>query len=285
MKKSWLLLLATALTANWTAQGEAAIIRIEQPAGIVISAPQPIEVIVIDSYGNAHQQIGYYDPVTGGLSIDTSWAGLDTSIYIPAFGTGYIWYNGYWIDQSGYYWDGTQRIYINYPQWNVYWRNYWHKHGRDRYWHRWRDRDRDDWHRGSDEWRKRQWIDDGWKRSDDIDKGRHDGWKRDGDFEGGRRDSRHARVADIDQSGAIRGRGFEGGRPGGARAGDFDAGQPGDAMRDRSFEGGKPGTSIRSEDSDAGRQGGAMRERGADGGRSGRAGGGSQVGGRGPGRN
>lgn len=126
-QKSWLILLASSLAIGWIAQGEAAVIRIGG-SGMVISQAQPVQVIIFDSNGNTYEQTAYFDPSSEGINIDTSWAGPGASIYIPSLGLGYLWYNGFWVDQEGYYWNGPRRVYIADPQWKEHWRHYWHKH-------------------------------------------------------------------------------------------------------------------------------------------------------------
>src|ERR1700678_4280897 len=110
-QKSLLILLTSSLAIGWLAQGEATVMRIDG-SRIIISNQQPIQVFITDSNGNNYVQSAYYDPAIGGINIDTSWAGPNASIYIPSLNMGYLWYNGYWVDESGYYWNGTRRVYI-----------------------------------------------------------------------------------------------------------------------------------------------------------------------------
>jgi hypothetical protein len=128
MKKSWLLLLATILSTIYIAKGEAAVVMLGGP-GITLSYRQPVQAIVVDANGNSCQQTVFYDPNIGGVDLDTSWAGPNASVYFPDYGTGYLWYNGVWVDQTGYYWNGTQRIYIGHPSWRDHWAGYWRGHG------------------------------------------------------------------------------------------------------------------------------------------------------------
>lgn len=113
------------------AQGNAAIVTVGAP-GVVFSSGQPIQAVVVDSAGNNFQQTIYYDPAIGGVDLDTNWAGPNASVYFPTLGTGYVWYNGYWVDQAGYYWNGGRRVYVGHPHWGNFWVGYWH--GRD-HWH------------------------------------------------------------------------------------------------------------------------------------------------------
>jgi hypothetical protein len=131
MRRSWTLLLVSIVIATgWIAQGEAAVVLLGRP-GIVMN-PQPVQAIIVDSNGNTIQQTVYYDPAIGGVNLETSWAAPNASVYFPAFDTGYVWYNGYWVDHTGYYWDGGRRVYIGHPNWGNFWVGYWH--GRN-HWH------------------------------------------------------------------------------------------------------------------------------------------------------
>lgn len=126
MKKSWLLFLAaSSLATGWIAQGEAAVVVVGTP-GVVINNQQPIQAVIVDSNGNTFQQTVYYNPAVGGVDLNTAWAGPNASVYFPAFGTGYVWYNGFWVDHTGYYWDGGRRLYIGHPNWGGFWVGYWH---------------------------------------------------------------------------------------------------------------------------------------------------------------
>ncbi len=227
MKKSWLFFLASILAFGGIAQTEAAIIRLDG-SGVIMTQGQPIEVIIIDNNGNAYRQFVYYNPAIGGIDLDTSWAGPDASIYFPAWGLGYVWYNGYWVDASGYYWNGSRRIYIDYPNWNNYWTTYWHKHDH-RYWHdHWRDRDHHgDWHgreyhgdgHGRDD---NDWHRDNWKRRD-FDGNQYDGWRRNENVEDRRYGGQwHSDFDQNKQDGKHRGGDVDGGRKAGWQHNDFD---------------------------------------------------------------
>lgn len=135
MKKSTLLLVAFSLTLGFIAQSEAIAIKIGSPQ-IIFTPRQPIQAVIVDSNGNASEQTFYYNPDIDGVDIDASMAGPDASIYFPSLGTGYIWYNGYWVDQDGYYWNGQARIFINHPHWKERWTGYWdaHSHGGHAHW-------------------------------------------------------------------------------------------------------------------------------------------------------
>lgn len=124
MKRTCLFLLTAFLTIGWIGQGEAAVVMIGGP-GIVLSYRQPIQAVVVDPSGNTYQQTVYYDPAIGGVDLDTSWAGPNASVYFPQYGTGYVWYNGVWVDRAGFFWDGGRRVYIGDPHWHDHWGVYW----------------------------------------------------------------------------------------------------------------------------------------------------------------
>ena len=125
-QKAGLTLLISSLAIGSIAQGEAALIKLER---VNIVSSQPIQVIVIDANGRIFERTVTYNPSLGGIDIDTSWAGPNASIFIPALGIGYVWYNGYWVDQEGYYWNGSQRVTVPHiPQWREHWNHYWYTH-------------------------------------------------------------------------------------------------------------------------------------------------------------
>jgi len=128
MKRSWLFLLASILATSGAIPLEAAVVRVESGPTITLTNRQPMQAVFVDSNGNSYQRTFYYDPALGGINLELENLGANTTVYFPELGTGYIWYNGYWVDQSGYYWNGSNRVYINNPQWNTYWTNHWHGH-------------------------------------------------------------------------------------------------------------------------------------------------------------
>lgn len=130
MKKPWDVCLFLVFSTFCQIQAEAAIVTIGGP-GVVLSYRQPVQAIVIDSNGNSFQQTVFYDPAIGGADIDTAWAGPNASVYFPAYGSRYMWYNGFWVDEAGYYWDGGRRVLVVHPSWREHWTGYWgvHNHG------------------------------------------------------------------------------------------------------------------------------------------------------------
>lgn len=125
------------------------------PPASMINNPQSLVVVIVDPSGNVQQQSVYYDPTKGGIDIHTPVGGDNASIYIPAWRTGYVWLNGHWVDETGYYWEGRTKKTAGIPNWNQYWSGYWGKYRNDPrgYWsqgrkesasmRKWRDRKRD----------------------------------------------------------------------------------------------------------------------------------------------
>ncbi len=134
MKKTGVLLLALSLVLGFATQGEAAIVVIGGP-GVALTYRQPVQAVIVDNNGNRYEQTVYYDPAMGGVDVDTTWAGPNASVYFPAYGTRYLWYNGYWVDQAGYYWNGGNRIYIGHPYWHDHWAGYWNGYGHGHGWY------------------------------------------------------------------------------------------------------------------------------------------------------
>lgn len=124
----------TLIFAGWMIQSEAAVVLLGGP-GVVISSQQPIQAIVVDSNGNTFEQTVCYNPAIGGVDLNTAWAGPNASVYFPAYNTGYIWNNGFWVDQSGYYFDGGRRVFVSQPNWGVHWNGYWQGHGHGGWYH------------------------------------------------------------------------------------------------------------------------------------------------------
>lgn len=129
MNYLWLFSLSLCF-ASWMAQGDAAVVLLGGP-GVVINYHQPIQAVIVDTNGNTFEQTVCYDPAIGGVNLNTAWAGPNASVYFPAYRTGYIWNNGYWVDQTGFYWNGERRVYMSHPNWNNHWAGYWqgHPHG------------------------------------------------------------------------------------------------------------------------------------------------------------
>lgn len=131
-----LILLSSALALSFAGEAEAALLNIDVQ-GQVLADQQPIQAVIVDSNGNTYERTVYFNPQVGGIDIDTSWAGPSASIFFPSLNQSYVWYNGFWVDQRGYYWNNGQRLYLNDPQWQVHWHHYWEAHPHEH----WNDRD------------------------------------------------------------------------------------------------------------------------------------------------
>lgn len=105
--------------------GEAAIVNLQEGPGLGDS--QAIPVVVFYTNGTTAQRQAYYNPAVGGLEIDT--AGNVAAVYLPTFGIRYILWNGYWVNQQGYYWNNGVSTPITIADWNGYWDSYWRPYG------------------------------------------------------------------------------------------------------------------------------------------------------------
>lgn len=128
MKTKWLFCIASILATCCMTRGEGAVVMLGGP-GVALSYHQPVHAVIVDPNGNSYQQTVYYDPAIGGVDLNSSWAGPNASVYFPELGAGYVWYNGFWVDHAGYYWNGKQRAYIEHPYWRDHWAGYWNAHG------------------------------------------------------------------------------------------------------------------------------------------------------------
>ena len=149
MKNRWKIgLLSTIIAIGWATQGETTVVMLDQ-SNFAINNRQPIQATIVDRNGQNYQQTVYYDPAIRGVDLDARWAGPNASIYFPTLNTGYVWYNGYWVNPEGYYWNGGNRYSVG-PTWNDYWGGYWKGRG---YWNgNWHDHNwhGEGWHGGGD---------------------------------------------------------------------------------------------------------------------------------------
>lgn len=128
--KKYLPLLSFILAVLNLSHLQSTIIKINNPS-IILNDVRPIHVIIIDQNRNSYEETVYYDPALGGIDVDTALVGPNASIYIPDLDLGYIWYNGFWVDQDGYYWNGERRVYIENPSWKRHWEAYWNTYPMD----------------------------------------------------------------------------------------------------------------------------------------------------------
>lgn len=92
------------------------------------STSTPVNAIIVKKNGEMSQAQYPYDPDQGGVVINNydDVNGPGSSLFFPAFGVGMLWANGYWADQSGYYWNGNRYVSVNNDHWDDHWNNYWH---------------------------------------------------------------------------------------------------------------------------------------------------------------
>lgn len=136
-----MLTIAAFMVLGFTTESHAVGISVELP-GISLSAGTPVQAIVVDPAGNPIEQTVVYNPSIGGVEIDAGLIGANASIYFPTLSTGYVWYNGHWVDQEGFYWNNGVRVYVDHPHWHQYWGGYWGRyHHWDGGWHH-----HGDWH-------------------------------------------------------------------------------------------------------------------------------------------
>jgi hypothetical protein len=220
-QKSWLALLASSLAIGWIVQGEATVIRLGD--NVAMTQAQPVRVIIIDSNGNKFEQTANYDPAIGGIDIDTSWAGKHASIFIPSLGVGLIWYNGNWVDEQGYYWNGRQRVAVpDLPQWRKHWGHYWQgrrsgngqSHGEGG----WQGRGSEGWQGHGESWQGHGG--EGWQGRGD------EGW---GD--------------QTNTSGTMRSSGYQSGASRNPSSGGFGGGQT-ETMRSTGYQGGQSNSGM-----------------------------------------
>lgn len=131
MKNRQILIMAALLALGTIGEVEGAFIKIVPPE-VVINSPQSVDVVIVDSQGKVYQQTAHYDPIQGGIDIDVAGAGANASFYVPSWKTGYVWYNGFWVDEHGYYWGPSGKVAINVPNWRNHWVGYWGKYWNDR---------------------------------------------------------------------------------------------------------------------------------------------------------
>lgn len=171
MKK---LLMLSLMALTLTITGLEAGTIVFNPGSTVYTNQQPITAIFTDSNGNTYEQTVYYNSTIGGVDIGNPDSYV--SVYFPTVGNAYLWNNGFWVGQDGYYWNNGTRIYVG-PGWNDHWNAYWGPRG----WHGggyygrggWGRYDvhvnnyyeRNNWH-GNDWHGGRDWHEDNWRGGD-----------------------------------------------------------------------------------------------------------------------
>lgn len=108
-------------------ESHGAFISLQLP-GIDLSAGASVPAVIVGPGGSTVEQTVVYNPSVGGFDINADLVGVDASIYFPTLNTGYVWYDGHWVDHEGFYWNNGARVYIGHPHWNEYWGGYWGRH-------------------------------------------------------------------------------------------------------------------------------------------------------------
>lgn len=145
MKTPWIL--PTLLTAMLALSSTVDAAVIYLGANINVPTDKPINAIVVDGNGNTYEKVYYYNPALCGVDIGSSWDADSTSVFFPDYNVRYLWSNGYWLDENGYYWTGGHRYYYDYPGWSAHWGLYWNNHWHDSWHSHWYDHHDDaHWH-------------------------------------------------------------------------------------------------------------------------------------------
>ena len=97
-----------------------------------VSSPTQVQAIVLDSNGNMTEEEYTYDPDTQVIVINSG--GDNASVFFPLFATGFIWWNGYWVNREGYYYDNDRWVHVDDHDWDGHWNGYWNNHW-DNHWH------------------------------------------------------------------------------------------------------------------------------------------------------
>jgi len=128
MKSKWILLAAFAV---FTGYGHLNAGIIYFGPSVTFTAQQPVRAVIVDADGNAIEKTYTYDPSVGGVDLGIP-GGPATSIYFPDTNVRYLWSNGCWVGEDGYYWNHGNRVYIQNPEWRTHWNGYWTTHS---HWH------------------------------------------------------------------------------------------------------------------------------------------------------
>ncbi len=98
--------------------------------------PASVNTIIINNNGDVTTANYPYDPDQGGIVINNNVdvGGPGCSLFFPGFGVGFLWYNGFWCDGLGYYWNGFGWGFCGFGGWPGYWHGYWYHHW-SRSWH------------------------------------------------------------------------------------------------------------------------------------------------------
>lgn len=102
-------------------------------------AATPVETIIVNKNGTMIEGQYTYDPEQGGVVINNyeEVAGPGASLFFPTMTVGMLWWNGYWVDHEGYYWNGRTWSQVNDPHWHDNWNHYWNDNWNNK-WNRYR---------------------------------------------------------------------------------------------------------------------------------------------------
>lgn len=99
-----------------------------------VSSPTQLQAIVVDPNGNVTEQECTYDPQTQVVVVDSQNSGENASVFFPLLSMGFLWWDGYWVDRDGYYYNNNRWVRVNDDHWDNHWNNYWNKNW-DGHWH------------------------------------------------------------------------------------------------------------------------------------------------------
>src|SRR5262245_52905375 len=102
-----LLYLITVMLCSLALDLSAAVVQIVDN-GRVIVPTGPVQAIVTTSDGTITEKTFTYDPQLGGVNVNVSEP--VESIFFPDYGTRYIYWNGFWVNDTGYYWYGNRWV-------------------------------------------------------------------------------------------------------------------------------------------------------------------------------
>ncbi len=129
MNRKWILMGAL---ASFLLCGGANAAYVYFGPSITFAPRQPVQAVFIDANGNSVERTCCYNSEVGGIDIgDTTYS----SVYFPGNNVRYLYADGYWVDESGYYWNGGRRYYYDHPGWNDHWHGYWRGGGYGGGWH------------------------------------------------------------------------------------------------------------------------------------------------------
>jgi len=116
---------------------------------VAIPADKPVRAIIVDANGNTYEKEYQYNPAITGVDIGDTLDVESNSIFFPDYDVRYLWSNGHWLDENGYYWTGGHRYYYDHPNWHEHWNTYWNNHWSNSWHSHWKH------HHADQHWRYR----------------------------------------------------------------------------------------------------------------------------------